>query len=149
MSDLEVVCRLRSLAGATLIDLHNHVNGYDILAPVDFSDESWVRMTTSSPYVDGEFETAARLSGGRVSVGVRIQGATWAQVETRRLAVRAAYVSLPTFLLDVTLEGVTQTFRANRPDVSSLAVAPVDMARKVRRIMLTFPVQPNPTVTGA
>jgi hypothetical protein len=137
------------LAGATLIDLHDHAGGYDVLAPVEFPDEAWSRLTVESPYVDGEFETAARLAGGRVSVGVLVEGVTWAQVETRRLAIRSAYLAHPSFLLDVTLEGVTQTFRANRPDVSSLGVAPADMARKERRFTLSFPVQPNPTVTGA
>lgn len=149
MSDFEVVCRLRSLDGATtLIQLHDHAAGYDILGPIEVSGEAWSRQTTSSLYVDGEFPTAERLAGGTVSVAVLIQGATWPIVEARRLAIRAAYIALPTFLLDVTLEGVTQTFRANRPDVSSLAVAPSDLHLKERALTLSFPVQPNAVTTG-
>lgn len=147
--DFEVVCRLRSLDGVTtLFELHDHAAGYDVMAPVEMPDEAWSRLSAESPYVDGEFETAARLAGGRLSVSVKISGESWVQVEQRRLAARAAYVSAPSFLLDVTLEGVTQTFRANRPDVSSLSVDTSDLYVKDRVIVLSFPVQPNSTVTG-
>lgn len=148
MSDFEVVCRLRTLAGALMFDLHDHDAGYCLRSPIEMTDELWVRDVEESRYLDGNAETHARLAAGRIVVGSRIEGTSWVEVEQRRLAIRAAYIAVPQFLLDVTLEGVTQTFRANRPDVSSLEVDSVNLLLKRRTISLTFPVQPNPTVTG-
>ena len=148
MTDLDVVFRLRSLAGVEMIDLHDHAAGYCPRSPIDVPDEMWERDVEESRYLDGFAETHSRLAGGVLVVDLRIDGSSWAQVQQRRLAVRAAYVSAPVFLVDLTLEGVTYTFRANRPDVSGLAVRNTDLARAVQTVRLSFPVQPNPALTG-
>lgn len=148
MSDFDVVGRLRTLAGDLMFDMHDHDAGYCLRSPIELADEVWVRDVEESRYLDGDAETHARLAAGRIVVGVHLDGVSWVQVEQRRLALRAAYISVPAFLLDVTLEGVTQTFRANRPDVSSLSVESGDLGVKRRTVQLSFPVQPNPTVTG-
>lgn len=148
MSDFVVVVRVRNLAGTLLFDLHDHANGYEVLSPLSMPEEAWRRLVTTSPYVDGSAETTAALDAGRLEVQMKITGSSWAQVETRRLAARASWINMPSFLLEVNLEGVTQTFRANRPDVTSLQVEASHLLRKVRLFVLTFPVQPNPTITG-
>lgn len=148
MADFDVQVRLRSVAGATMLDLHDHAAGLCLRDGVELADEVWARDEETSRYLDGHAETHATLESGRLLVRVRIEGGSWPQVEQRRLAIRLAYINAPSFLLDWSAEGVTQTFRANRPDVANLGTSSVDLMNKVRTIQLSFPVQPNPTIAG-
>jgi hypothetical protein len=149
MSDFEVSAKLMSLDGSTeIFDMSDLDAGYGVI-DVTPAEESMERGTSESPFVNGEFENWAKDTAGRYLVALRIKGATWAEVEGRRLALRTAYRSATHYLLVVTLEGVTTTYRARRPDSSSGAIVSEKLLVKSREFVLSFPVQPNPTVTGA
>lgn len=134
------------MAGVALIDMDDDTAGYELVS-VGMPDEVWRRMTVTSPFVDGEFEVQAALAAGKLECIVRVKGDSWSQVEARRLALRATWADSPEFLVRLTRSGVAVTYRARRPDVSG-SVATIDRANNRRELLLSFPVQPNPTVTG-
>ena len=53
MSDFAIQVRLKTLAGATLYDLHDEANGLEVLAPIGMSSEQWRRSVETGRYVDG------------------------------------------------------------------------------------------------
>ena len=146
--DFAVSVLLKSFDGATtLIDFNDQTIGLSVVE-VSPLDESVDRGIVSSPFVDGEFPAWERDGAGVYGVLVGLDGATWAEVEAARIALRAAYRSATRFLLVVSVEGVTSTFIARRPDVTSGTVTSSNLTAKYRELLLSFPVQPNPTVTG-
>lgn len=147
--DFAVAVKLFAIDGTTLIfDMSDEAAGYEVV-DVTPADESAARVTTTSPFVNGAFPVSERDDAGAYAVQVRVRGTTWAQVETRRLALRTAYRSAFSYLLDVTLEGVTTRYRASRPNVTGDTITSDNLDGLWRVLLLTFPVQPNPTVTGA
>lgn len=144
--DFAVNVEVCTLAGAVLVDLNDAASGYELVSS-SMPDEEWRRQVVTSPFVDGDFETQAVLSGARFECVVRVKGDSWAQVEQRRLAMRTAWADKPAFLLNIVREGVGVTYRARRPDVAG-SVATIDLMNNRRLLSLSFPVQPNPTVSG-
>ena len=148
MSDFVVSCDLRTLAGAAMFSLHDEAGGFEVLAPIGMAEESWDRDWETSRHMDGAAASAETLTIDRVVLRLVVSGSSWIQTEQRRLAARAAWIDVPSFLLDVGLEGVTYTWRAHRPDVSEMDVDVADLMGVQRSFLLTFPVQPSPTITG-
>ena len=147
MSDFDVRVELCDLDGTLLVDLNDETLGYELVSS-SMPEEEWRTIVTESPYVDGDFTTGAEaLAAGRFEAVVRVSGSSWAQVESRREALRAFWIGRPGFLVSVYREGVAFTYRARRPNVSA-PVATIDLMNNRRVVALSFPVQPNPTVTG-
>jgi len=132
---------------ATILgDLHDHANGLSLGVPVDDGEDTLRRIVIDSPFVDGDFEVIATPAAGRVDVVLMVEGSTWPQMMTRYRTARGWWRQSGSFHLDVTLEGETTRYLARRPDVTSEAVEPVNLAGKFRSFVLSFPVQPNPVV---
>jgi hypothetical protein len=148
MSDFAIQVRLKTLAGSTLYDLHDEANGLEVLAPIGMSSEQWRRAVETGRYVDGSDETSAVLDSSELVVRLLVSGATWPQAEARFMAARAAWIDEPNFLVDVIVEGVTTSWRANRPDWGSSDLDVEDVMNRQRIYTLTFPVQPSPTMSG-
>lgn len=146
--DFEVVIELVELDGETLIfDLSDTANGYWIVDHTP-ADESMDFNESDPAFVNGVFENSGKDAAGRYAVLLKIEGDSWPQVEARRLALRTAYRSETHYLLRITVQGVATTYRARRPDASFGTLRQGNLINNFRRVLLSFPVQPNPTVTG-
>lgn len=118
------------------------------LAAVSRPGTKWRRRVTTSPVVDGRFEAGAVKDGDVLDLTARVKGSSWAQAETRMIALEEAAFEEPYFLLEVSLRGTSRTYRANRPDITPAEPEASDL-RNCRLVsLLSFPIQPNPTVTG-
>ncbi len=141
--DLDASVRILNSAATVVLDL-TEAGGYD-LVELGVPDRTWRRVVATSPFVDGEHLVAAVLEAGAHTMAVKVSGATWAQLQTRRQALVDA-VEAWSWLLEVTISGVTYLWRASRSDTSS----PLDkfpaMARQAV-VTVKVPVQPTPTVS--
>lgn len=141
--DLDASVRILSSAGALVLDL-TEAGGYD-LVDLGVPDRTWRRVTTTSPFVDGEHLVAAVLEGGSHTMAYRVSGATWSQLQTRRQALVDA-VEAWSWLLEVTIGGVRYVWRATRADSSG----PIDKFQAMATqnvITIKVPVQPTPAVS--
>lgn len=142
MSDFDGGVRILDLDGGLVLDLG--AGGY-AEGSVSEDTVTWRRVTIESPFVAGNFEVQAVEDATSYTLLVHIIGSTWAGVEQMRAALEAA-VKVP-FIFELRLDGVAYSYRASRADIS----APRDAASVVNRrrdVVLSFPVQPNPTVRG-
>lgn len=129
--------RVHNAAGTLVLDLS--ANGYEVVAVVP-AGRSWRRMVTTSPYVDGALETGAVLDTSTVELTLRCVGADWTEVDALYVALLDA-VEVPSWLLVVTIDGFTSTYRARAADsTSTLSTAEVNNA--FRAVSLSIPVQP-------
>lgn len=146
MIDFPTALEVLDLESTVLANMDNAEAGYELVS-VSMPDEAWRRVVATSPVVDGEFPVQESLAAGVLEAIVRIKGDTWPQVEGRRIALRETWAARPAFLLRLTRNGVSVTYRARRPDITG-SVATIDRANNRRVLAYSFPVQPNPTVTG-
>ena len=86
------------------------------------------------------------LESGAYNPSIRVTGDSWAQVDTRRLALIDA-VEQFSFLLEVTMPGRRAVWRASRAD-SSNPVDKFEAMAKQSTVTLRIPVQPTPAITG-
>lgn len=142
---MDLTVRALDETGALLLDLNT--GGYKaVILPA--ASRTWKRRTVGSPFVDGAHEVGAVLDGTVLDVQVRVRGTSWGQVETLRHAlVTALCDGDPVWLLQVAKEGVTETWRCDRPDITSDSPAS-DVANRMRLIVLQVPAQPVPTIVG-
>jgi len=121
--------------------------GYELdVDGVHDGGRTWVRQTTRSPFVDGVHEISRVLDVNKIDVTLRLVSTTWVGVETLRQALLTA-VEVPSWLLEIAVDGVSYTYRANAADsVSGLTT--VELGSMYRTISLTIPVQPTPAITG-
>lgn len=142
MSELNI-CRVRDAAGALVIDAS--ADGFRTVSLSD-EQETWDVKELTSWCVDGSEEGSSRAESFTMTWVVRIEGTSWAAVETARLALKAA-TRVRVWLLEVETDGVITVWRAGRASSRSVA-APEDVANRQRTVTMTFTVQPTPTVTG-
>lgn len=146
MSDIvDANVRVLDLAGAEVLDLG--AGGYGV-GPVSFDGMTWRTVRATSPVMDGWVLTQAVKDGGTLTFTVRVGGSSWAQQETRRLALEDA-LSRFAYGLEVTAEGVTEVYRADPGDLSRGTLVASDIAACAKTYGVSVPCQPNPTVTGA
>ena len=141
--DLDASVRILDSAGTLVLDL-TEAGGYD-LVDLGVPDRTWRRVTTTSPFVDGEHLVAAVLEAGSHTMAYRVSGATWSQLQTRRQALVDA-VEVWAWLLEVTISGVRYVWRATRADTSG----PIDKFQAMATqniITIKVPVQPTPAVS--
>ena len=145
MDNPDITLRVRDAAGGVVLDLCSG-GYYATAAPAH--EETWRRDRVTSPWVDGDGAsgTPDTLDSQRIPLTVRIEGATWVEVEQRRLALKSA-TTQPLWFLEVASEGVSFTYRAGRADSTS-PFTTADVADRRRVVSMTVPVQPTPAVTG-
>jgi hypothetical protein len=143
----DIALNIRDLAGTLVLALEDEANGYYIRGEgLPAEERRWLRRETRSPFVDGATVDGATVDQTEVSVLVKVFGSTWAEVEARYRALLDA-TTAPAWLLEQTVEGVSTVWRAGPVDVLSEAHA-IDFFNKRRFVVLTFPVQPTPAVSG-
>lgn len=140
---LDTTWRVRDADNVVLIDLN--ADGYSVVQSSE-DDETWDRLVSSSPWADGDAEVIATKQASVRTITVQIKCDSWAEVETRRLALKAATTEREWFLEQDT-EGVSQLWRAGRADSSS-SFSSMDLFNRRRFVVLRIPVQPGPSVTG-
>ena len=143
MENPDITIRVRDAAGNEVLDLC--AGGYSATAAPAY-EETWRREVVTSQFVDGDSSLRETLDAQRIPLTVRIEGASWAEVEQRRLALKDA-TTQPLWFLEVFAEGVSFTYRAGRADSSS-PFTTADVADRRRMVSMTVPVQPTPAVTG-
>ena len=149
MAQFDIAVNVRDLAGNLVLALEDEANGFWIRGDgLPAEERRWLRRESTSPWVDGAALDGARVDQNEVSLLVKVFGPTWADVETRMQALRDA-TSAPAWLLEVAAEGVSKVWRAGPVDVLVPPTSTTDLLNKRRFVVLTFPVQPTPTVTGA
>lgn len=126
-------------------NLNNRAVGLGILRPIGWPAEDprrdhakWARHSgsvTSGPPVDDD---------GILTLGVRVQGSTWAQMAQRWQTARGWLRLEDDFFLDVIEEGLTTRYRTERPAIARTRYSRV---HNWSEYQLQFTVQPNPAVT--
>lgn len=133
-------------ASAERLKVQDQSTGYEIVVPGE-PDMTWRHLKRTSPLVDGEFITQSVKDAGRLTMRIRVYGATRVQVEQRYIALVAALNSTHSWLAVYTVDGVSRAWRAYRVDVvSTIDRDALDMC--TRDVTISIPVLPNPTVTG-
>jgi len=141
--DLDASVRILDSAGALVLDL-TEANGY-YLIEISTPDRTWRRITTTSPFVDGEHLVAAVLEGGMHGFICRIDGSSQAQINTRRQALVDA-VEVWSWLLEVTIGNSRSVWRATRGD-SSFPLDKYQAMAGQSTYIAKIPVQPTPATT--
>lgn len=141
--------RLVSNDGATLLaELYDSVNGLTV-ETVQEPEENLREGRVTSSRVPGSFQVWAVPDDGFLTAIVRVEGTSWAECTSRWQAVRAAFLAEPRFFIEMKYEGVTTTWRTERPNVSPGPLESVNLLRKRQTYQMRFRVQPNPVVTVA
>lgn len=144
--EFNVSARIIGSDGTTVRgDLNDHTLGLDLLWPIGYPQENqrrehaaWARVVGSVPYgppVDDADE---------LTLTVLVEGASWAEVNSRWATVRGWLRAEWDFSIEVEEEGVTRRWYTERPDIT-LADSSYALPRLV--YSLRFVVQPNPSVT--
>lgn len=136
--------QVRNLAGDLVLDLTPEA-GYRF-AEITPRGVKWEALEDSSPFVDGDFEDHFRKTSLRRSDVVIVRGSTWAEVEERTDALEAA-VTAGAFLWVIGKDGHSRTWRSTGPSDVDASFTRDDLLVNRRFVILTFRVQPNPTVT--
>lgn len=146
--DFAVAVRIVAADGTTVrANLNDPAAGLSVLTVQEPEDNQRdIRVTAAR--VDGSFRVAAADADGVLVVLLDVDGTTWAQVETRWQAIRAAYRAEPMFFLETEVEGVTKRWRTERPDVAPGVSDSSSLVLKRQGYALRFRVQPNPTITA-
>jgi hypothetical protein len=142
-----VNANVRILDGAGSEVLNLGAGGYGV-GPVTFDGFTWRNTRATSPVMDGWVLTQAVKDGGVLTFTVHVEGSSWAQQETRRLALEAA-LSQFVYGVEVSAEGVTEVYRADPGDLTRGTLVASDVAACAKTYGVSVPCQPNPTVTGA
>lgn len=148
MSQFDIGLNIRDLDGDLVLALENEAGGYWVRrGGMPTGERRWNRQEVTSPWADGAGLTGATVDQNVETLLVKVFGPSWVSVETRYEALKAATSSL-SWLLEESIEGVSRVWRAGPVDVLPAPVEPVDILNKRRFVVLSFPVQPTPAVTG-
>jgi hypothetical protein len=132
-----------------VVEFHDPDNGVLIGDEIVLPAPNRRQARLKSARAHGSFGVGARLfDDGILVVPITIQGATWAQVQTRYVALYEALISADEFFVEVTLSGATTRWYCDAP--VDVFPAPINAAARVINGLdyeLRFTVQPRPTVT--
>ena len=136
------------------------LNGNLVLALEDEANGLWVRKggllgqqrsvssrETTSPWVDGSSLDGATKDPIEGSLLVKVFGESWLSVETRYQALLAA-LPMTSWLYEEVVQGVSKTWRAGPVSVVEPPPEPMDFANNRKFLVLSFRVQPSPSVSG-
>lgn len=141
--DVDATVKLRESDGTLLQDLS--AGGYWV-GPVGEPAFTWRRDRIVSPFVDGYSLISAAKDGGELSFSVRVEGATWDEVETRRAAL-VGWLDAWSYKVEVYADGVSTTYLADPADVTPEPLTGPIVVNRARQFSVSIPVQPNPVVT--
>ena len=78
--DFEVAVEIHDGITATILgNLNDVANGLSVGVPLDDDDDRLERITTSSPFVKGDFEVIATPAAGRLELVLMVAGSTWVE----------------------------------------------------------------------
>lgn len=141
---MTLTTRVHDLAGDLVLDL-DPAAGYR-RRELNPRGVSWDKLETSSPFVDGDFEDHFRKTATTRTEVIRVGGPTWDVVEERTDVLEAA-VTAGAFLWVIGKDGNLRTWRTTGPSDVEASFTRSDLLAVRRFVILTFKVQPNPTVT--
>ena len=148
MTTFDIGANIRDLAGSLVLALEDEANGYWIRKGGLLGQQRNVIVREStSPWIDGSALDGATKDTNEGSLLVKVFGSDWVEVETRYQALLDA-APMSNWLYEEIVQGVSKTWRAGPVSVIEPALEPVDFANNRRFVVLTFKVQPTPTVTG-
>lgn len=142
LGNVDATVKLRNSAGTLLQDLS--AGGYGV-GPVGEPEFTWRRDRITSPYVDGWSLISAAKDGGILEFTVRVEGADWAEVTDRWVALRD-WLDVWSYKVEVYADGVSTTYIAEPADVTPEPLTGPTVRNKARQFTVSVPVQPNPTV---
>jgi hypothetical protein len=147
--DFTVALRIIAANGLTVRgDLNDQANGLTLLAPVALPQDNTRQSVYTSPRSHGDFASGPPLDEpGDLIATVDVEGATWAQVETRWQQVRTWLRAEWTFFVEYEADGVVTRWRTRRPNVEPQEHRPDDLMQRRLTYVLRFHCQPNPQVT--
>lgn len=148
MAQFDIAVNILDSEGDLVLALEDEANGYWIRGDgLPAEERRWLRRDSRSPWVDGSSDNGGTVDHSEVSLLVKVFGSTWVEVETRYQALLDATVA-SSWLLEQQVEGVSKVWRAGRVDVIVPPVSTMDLLNRRRFVVLTFPVQPSPTISG-
>lgn len=142
--DVNATVKLRGSTGTLIQDLSE--DGYGVGA-VEENGFVWLLGQIRSPFVDGYSIIHASKDGGLLDFTVRVQGATWVQVEQRRLALQG-WLDAFAYRVEIFAAGVSTTYQAGPANMTPEPLVGPSVFYKGRQFAVSVPVQPNPAVTG-
>jgi hypothetical protein len=134
-----------------LVELHDPDNGVLIGESVTHPRPNQRQARVKGARAHGSYGVGARLDDdGTLIVPITIEGATWAQQQTRQGVVYEALRSADRFYVEEVLSGVTTRWYCDAPvDIFPEPVRADSRIRNELGYELHFLVQPNPAVTIA
>lgn len=138
--DLDVSVRILEMDGTTVVLDLTDAAGYEI-GTITMPARTWRRSIVTADDVEGDEEQQAVLDAGIYQLTLKVRGSSHSQVDTRRANLIAA-VEQRRYLLEVTVEGQTMTWRARKAD-SSTGTEQHDLIGMTRPMTLQIPVQPR------
>lgn len=148
MTVFAIASNIRALDGTLVKALEDEANGLWVRKGGLLGQQRSVTTREStSPWVDGSSFDGATKDATEGSLLVKVFGANWVSVETRYQALLAALPMGP-WLYEEVVQGVSKTWRAGPVSVVEPPPEPIDFANKRKFVVLTFKVQPTPTITG-
>lgn len=149
MAEFAIQGNMRALDGSLLLALEDEANGYWIRGEGLLAvQQPRIRRVSRSPWADGTSQDGSTLDEFEGSVLVKVFGPTWAVVERRFHALLAVTRGLESWVWEDVVEGVSTSWRAGAVEVQASPTSAMDIANRRRFVVLSFPVQPTPTVTG-
>jgi hypothetical protein len=148
--DFEVAFKILDLEGAELFDFNDHELGFHVES-VQRPEESWRKIRVQAPRVDGPGAIVAEAEDGGVFIGrVHVHGSTWVETSQRWELARAAYRASRYCQVQTEVEGVTMTWRAERPNVTPTKPdESAELIRNVQGYVLSFVTFPGYTTSAA
>lgn len=146
MIDLGTISIDRTSLSLSALDL-TEANGY-IIDRDNFAlpAETMDRGLISAPDYDGDRQVRVRKTNGSLGLQVRVSADDGSTLDTRVTALKAA-VQQPLFDLTVPINGVSRVYAAYAADCQDGGEMMLDSVDdNVWQVVLTVPVQPNPTV---
>lgn len=148
MAQFAIASNIRNLAGDLVLALEDEANGFWVRRGGLLAQQRSVTTREStSPWVDGSTFDGATKDPNEGSLLVKVFGASWVAVETRYQALLAA-APMSDWLYEQAVQGVSKVWRAGPVSVLEPPLEPIDYANNRRFVVLTFKVQPTPTITG-
>ena len=132
-------------------ELHDPVNGVLVGAEIEPPQPNKRQARIKSARSGGSYGVGSRLpDDGTIVVPITIEGASWAEQQSRQKALYDALDGLDRFYVEVVLSGVTTRWFSDAP--VDVFPDPIDAAARMNNELgyeLRFLVQPNPSVTIA